>query len=387
MVWGNDDNGRKGNTGSPWGRPAGSNSTGPRKPANDGTPENIEMLFKRRSGGGGGGRGTGGSNPFKGFSGGDNSRMILLGLVGAFFFWLATGIYYVDTDQQGVVLRFGEYNRTTSPGLHYRMPYPIEKHFTPRVTTVNRVEVGFFTSRSGAGGKVERFPVPKESLMLTGDENIVEILFEVQWKIKDAAAFLFNVRNPETTLKEVAESVMREIISQSKITNILEGTGRNSIEVRVKTLIQQTMDRYGAGIDIQVVNMLKADPPSAVIDAYRDVQTARQDMERLRNEAEAYRNDILPRARGRAEQMTQDALAYKQEVVARAQGDVARFISVYNEYQNAQDVTRQRIYIETMEEVLKNMEKIIIDPKAGGSGVVPYMALPDLRTKQPQPAQ
>ena len=296
--------------------------------------------------------------------------------------WLITGIYRVQSDEQGVVLRFGEWNRTTAPGLHVAWPYPIETVETPKVTRNNRVEVGFRAVGDNTVGRAEiGRQVPEEALMLTGDENIVDINFSVFWQIADAGKFLFNVRSPETTIKAVAESTMREIIGQTPIALAL-AEGRAKIQGAVQERMQKTLDDYGAGVNVKEVQLLKVDPPNEVIDAFRDVQRARADQERLRNEAEAYRNDIIPRARGDAERLTQEAEAYKQEVVARAQGDAERFDSVYAAYASAKDVTRQRIYLETLEEVLRNASKVIIDKDAsGGQGVVPYLPLNELQKR------
>ena len=310
--------------------------------------------------------------------------LILIGL--AIVAWLATGIYRVQSDEQGVVLRFGEWNRTTPPGLHYALPYPIETVDTPKVTRINRIEIGFRAVGDTVGRPEAGRQVPEEALMLTGDENIVDINFSVFWRIADAGDFLFNVRAPETTIKGVAESTMREIIGQTPIALAL-AEGRGKIEGAVQERMQRTLDDYGAGVSITQVQLLKVDPPQEVIDAFRDVQRARADQERLRNEAEAYRNDIIPRARGDAERLTQEAEAYKQEVVARSQGDAERFESVYAAYAAAKDVTTRRIYLETLEEILRNANKVIIDKDASeGQGVVPYLPLNELQQRRPATA-
>jgi modulator of FtsH protease HflK len=291
--------------------------------------------------------------------------------------WLASGFYRVQPDEQGVVLRFGEWIKTTQPGLNWHLPSPIETVYTPKVTRSNRVEVGFrgASDVSGSGRNI-----PSESLMLTGDENIVDINFVLLWVIKDAGQFLFNIRDPESTVKAVAESVMREIIGK---TPIAEATteARAEIETQARDLTQAILDAYGAGILVTQVQLQKVDPPSEVIDAFRDVQRAQADRERAQNEAETYANDILPRARGEAERLLQGAQAYRQEVVARADGDAQRFVSVYNEYAKARDVTVKRIYLETMEEVLRGMDKVLIDNSAEGAGVVPYLPLPELERR------
>jgi len=299
--------------------------------------------------------------------------------------WLSSGIYFVKADEQGVIMRFGEYTRTTSPGLNYHLPYPIESAETPRVTAINRVEIGF---RSGGGGyragKAEA-ALPEESLMLTGDENILDIHFEVQWRIMSAPDYLFNVRNPEETVKAVSESVMREVIGKSKIAAVL-AEGKLQVAQDTRKLIQDTLNNYKAGIEVVAVNLLKADPPAEVLDAQRDVQTALADAETARNQAEAYHNDIVPKARGEAQKLVLDAEAYKQEVVARSEGEASRFSAVYAQFSKAKDVTKRRMYLEMMEDILPGMNKVIMD-KNSSKGVLPYLPLPGLTTAKPEEAK
>lgn len=367
MAWGDKDN----NPG-PWGRPSGGSGGGGGNTPGGNTPggpdidellrrsqEKLRNLFPQD-----------GNESGKGFA--------LIGIV-LLLLWLSSGIYFVKADEQGVVLRFGEYHRTTGSGLNYHLPYPVESALTPRVTAINRVEVGF---RSGGyrNAKNTDASIAEESLMLTGDENIIDVNFEVQWKISDAPDFLFNVRNPEETVKAVSESAMREVIGKNQIATVL-AEGKLEIEQGAKKLIQDTLDSYHSGVEIITVNLLKADPPAQVIDAFRDVQTARADLETARNEAEAYRNDILPKARGGAQQMILEAEGYKQEVIARAQGEASRFSAVYNEFKQSRDITKKRIYLETMEEIMQGMNKIVIEGK-GTQGVLPYLPLPELRAKQ-----
>jgi membrane protease subunit HflK len=365
MPWSNQGGGWQGGGGQgPWGgRPGGGGQQPPdleellRR-----SQEKVKRLFPSGPGG----------------LGGNRRGLVLIPLV-VVAIWLASGFYRVQPDEQGVVLRFGEWNKTTQPGLNWHIPSPVESVITPKVTRVNRVEVGFI-SPSEAGRGASSREVPNESLMLTGDENIVDINFVLLWQIKDAGQFLFNVRDPETTVKAVAESVMREIIGK---TPIVEATteGRGAIELAAREQTQQILDEYGAGILVTQVQLQKVDPPSEVIDAFRDVQRAQADRERLQNEAEAFANDILPRARGEAERLLQEAQAYRQEAVARADGDAQRFVAVYDEYVKAQDVTVRRIYLETMEDVLRDMNKVLIDGSASGSGVVPYLPLPELERR------
>jgi len=292
--------------------------------------------------------------------------------------WLLNGFYTVAADEVGVVLRFGAYNRTTQPGLNYHLPGPIERVLTPSVTRVNRTEIGYRSAEGTAIRAAASRQLPEEALMLTGDENIVDINFAVFWVIKDAKAYLFNIRRPDDTVKSAAESAMREVIGETPIAQAL-AEGRGKIETDTHSLLQGILDAYGAGIEITQVQLQRVDPPGPVIDAFRDVQRALADREKLRNQAEAYRNDIVPKARGAAAAIAQEAEAYRAEIIARAQGDAARFTSVYNAFKASQDVTAQRLYLETMEEVLKNSNKVIIDKSAqGGSGVLPYLPLPAL---------
>jgi len=356
MPWSDNDGG--GGRG-PWG--SGPGGRGPQ-------PPDLEELLKR-----------GQEQVKRYFPGGRwGGRGILLALAALAAIWAASGFYRVEPDEQGVVLRFGEWKGTTQPGLNYHLPVPIESVLTPKVTRVNRVEVGY---RAGgvAGRSGTLRDIPEESLMLTGDENIVDIDFTVFWVIKDAGEYLFNIQRPETTVKAVAEAAMREVIGRTPIQSALT-EGRQPIELGTHELIQGTLDYYNAGIQITQVKMQKVDPPAAVIDAFRDVQAARADLERQRNEAEAYSNDIIPKARGEAEMLIQAAEAYKQEVVARAEGEASRFAAVYSEYARAKEVTKQRIYLETLERIFGGMNKVIVDNK-GGTGVVPYLPLPEVQKR------
>jgi membrane protease subunit HflK len=287
--------------------------------------------------------------------------------------WLLSGIYFVQADEQGVVQRFGAFVYTTTPGMHYHLPWPIETAQTPTVTRENQLNIG-------STGEQNR-DILEESLMLTGDENIVDINFTVFWVIKDAAQFLFNVENPpdqlDATVKQVAESAMREVVGRNQIEPILT-ENREMIQEEVRGLMQTTLDTYGAGVTVTRVQMQKADPPAQVIDAYRDVQAARTDQERMRNEAEAYANRVIPEARGEAARIIQAAEGYKQQAVAEAEGESQRFIAVYEQFRLAPDVTRRRIYLETMQQILAGMNKVIVDNQ-GGTGVVPVLPLPSLQ--------
>lgn len=356
----------------PWGAPpGGGNSSGGSGGNSSGggrnqPPPDLDELLKRSQE-----RLRGMFPPEKGH----DKRIVSLLLMGVALIWAASGIYMVKADELGVVTQFGKFDRTAPPGIHYHLPFPIEAVRTPQVTSVNRVEVGF---TSGFGARGQERSVPEEALMLTGDENIVDIHFEVQWKIDKAPDYLFNVRDPEQTVKAVAESAMREVIGKVEIMSVIsEGAGRSQAEQNTKAMMQSMLDSYKSGIEVVAINMLKADPPSEVIESFRDVQSAQADQETERNKAEAYRNDILPRARGQAEQMIQEAEAYKQEVVARASGEASRFAAVFEEYKSSPAVVRNRMYLEAMENIYSGMNKVIIDDKAG-NGVLPFLPLNNL---------
>jgi len=361
MANGNDFKG-----GSPWGAPPGggngSGRRGPKPPNIDEVIEKIQKLISRLI--------PGGKS--------DGAKPIVFGLILLIVIWAFSGLYRVLPDEQGVVLRFGKFVSTTQPGLNYHIPYPIETVLTPKVTKVNRIDVGF-RAASDSGRSSGIGDVPEESLMLTGDENIVNIDFSVFWVIKDAGNFLFRIQSPIETVKAASETAMREVIAKSQLQPILT-KGRSTIEIEVQEIIQSILDEYESGIQVTQVQTQKADPPDQVIDAFRDVQAARADMERSKNEAEAYANDVIPRARGDAAKILQEAEAYKKQVVAAAEGEASRFVAIYNEYAKAKQVTQERMYLETMEKVLADIDKVIIDRKAGG--VVPYLPLPELSKKK-----
>jgi modulator of FtsH protease HflK len=368
MAWGDKDNQ------GPWGRPSGGNDRGGDRPGGGNTPPSgpdFDELIRRSQ------------DKFrKMMPGGSNDGTKGLALFGIILvmLWLSSGIYFVKADEQGVEKRFGRYTTITLPGVNYHWPFPIESVETPRVTAINHAEIGFRSSGGVTrGSKSGDTTLSEESLMLTGDENIVDIDFEVQWKISNAPDYLFNVRNSEETVKAISESAMREVIGKSEIATVL-AEGKLHVEQDTKKLIQETLNTYKAGIEVVSVNLLKADPPTQVIDAFRDVQTARADLETSRNQAEAYRNDIIPKARGMAQQMILESEAYKQEVIARAQGEASRFSAVYNQFKLARDVTKKRMYLETMEEILQGMNKVIVEGK-NSPGVVPYMPLPELKAR------
>ena len=319
-------------------------------------------------------------------SAGGGKLFALIGIVLAVG-WGLSGFYRVQPDEQGVVMRFGAFSHTTQPGLNYRLPWPIESHTTPRVTRINRVDIGFVGAQDGSitGGRVMAArDVLEESLMLTGDENIIDIDVAVFWRIRDAGEFLFNTRNPESTVKTAAESVMREVIGRTPIQPALT-EARAQIEQEVRRGAQAIMDQYKAGIEVTQVQLQKVDPPAQVVDAFRDVQRANADRERLRNEAESFRNDIIPRARGEAERMSQEAQGFRESQVARAGGESARFLSVLSAYELARDVTTRRMYLETMEEIFRRNPKVIVDDRL--QGVVPFLQLGENGgTRQPPAA-
>jgi membrane protease subunit HflK len=365
MPWSNQGGGPWGSgPKGPWG--SGPQSSGP-------TPPDLEDLLRRSQdklrnvlpGGNLGG---------KGFT------LIALAAVAL---WGFSGFYRVQPDELGVVLRFGAYVRDAKPGLNYHIPYPVESVLTPKVTRVNRIDIGMRLVEDARRGTTMR-DVPEESLMLTGDENIVDVDFSVFWRIKDAGAYLFNIQAQEGTVKAVAESAMREAIGRNNIQPILTGA-RQNIETAVHDLMQKTLDEYRAGIEISQVQMQKVDPPAQVIDAFRDVQAARADLERAQNEAQTYANRVIPEARGRASQILQNAEAYREQTVAEATGQTSRFIKVLDEYKKAPDVTRQRMYLETMERLFGGTEKIIIDSGIGGSGqgVLPILPLNEMMQRRP----
>jgi membrane protease subunit HflK len=375
MPWSNQGGGPWGSgPKGPWG--SGPQSSGP-------TPPDLEDWLRRGQDklrtvlpGGGGGLGS------KGFG--------IIAVI-AVILWGLSGIFVVEPDELGVVLRFGRYDRQLPPGLNYHLPSPIETVLTPKALKVNQINIGLrVLDDARRGGNATVRDVPEESLMLTGDENIVDIDFTVFWRVKPGGVgdYLFNIQNPEGTVKAVAESAMREVVGHSNIQPLLTGA-RQVTETAVHELMQKTLDFYGSGITIQQVQLQKVDNPAQVIDAARDVQAARADAERAQNEAQAYANRVVPEARGRVAQITQAAEAYREQTVAEATGQTSRFLQILDQYQKAPDVTRERMYLETMERLFNGTDKVIID--AGqNNGVVPYLPLPQLgqpRAPQPQPQQ
>jgi len=362
MPWSNQGGGGGGPWGSggkgPWG--SGPQSSGP-------TPPNLEEILRR-----------GQDNLRRVLPGGNlgGKGFALLGLA-AIALWGFSGFFRVEPDELGVVLRFGQDVREVQPGLNYHLPYPIETVLTPKALRVNKIDIGMRQVEDGRRSATRE--VPEESLMLTGDENIVDVNFSVLWKVKPTGVgdYLFNIQNPEGTVKAVAESAMREVVGRSEIQPILTGA-RQTVENAVQELMQKTLDHYGAGILVQQVQLQKVDPPAQVIDAFRDVQAARADLERAQNEAQTYANRVVPEARGNVAKITQAAEAYKSQTVAEATGQTSRFVKIYEEYKKAPEVTRERMYLETMERVLGGSNKIIVDSNPGAQGVVPYLPLNEL---------
>ena len=366
MPWSNQ-------SGGPWSSgPRGPWGSGPQQPGP--RPPDLEEFLRRSQ--------DRLRSVLPGNLGGRGIALIVLALLAL---WGFSGFFRVEPDELGVVLRFGQFVREVQPGLNYHLPYPIETALTPQALRVNKLDIGMRPVEDVRRGSTVR-DVPEESLMLTGDENIVDVDFSVLWKVKPSGVgdYLFNVQGPEGTVKAVAESAMREVIGRSNIQPVLTGA-RQTIETAVQELMQKILDGYGAGILVQQVQLQKVDPPTQVIDAFRDVQAARSDLERAQNEAQTYANRVVPEARGRAAKIVQDAQAYREQTVADAKGQTSRFLQVYEQYKKAPEVTRERIYLETMERVLGGTDKTIIDNgNKGGTGVVPYLPLSEInRSRQP----
>ncbi len=388
MAWNN-------NSGGPWG--GGGGSGGGSGGGGGGGPW----------GGGGGGNRGGGGGPFGGrrppdmedvirrgqerlknlIPGGLGSyKGILLIVLAAVAIWLVTGFFRVQPNQQAIQLVFGKpYGKPVEPGLHYNLPAPIGNVVVVNVQDQRRTVIGSRGSQATTA-PYSRGPRPTstENLMLTGDENIVDIEFAVLWQIKDVFKYAFDVRNPEENVRSGAEAAMREVIGKSNL-QYAQTEGRSRIEQDTKDLLQRILDEYGLGVRISQVQLLRVDPPQEVIAAFRDVQAARADKEKSINEANTYRNQVLPRAKGEAESIIQRAEAYKAQIVARASGDAQRFSQIYEQYAKAKDITTERLYLDTMEEVLRNVNKVLVDKNASGAGgVLPYLPLPELRPNQPQ---
>ena len=366
MSWGNQGGG-----GGPWGGGQSPWGRGPQQPNLEEILRRSQARVRRLLPGG----------PYRG-----SIFVVALGVV--VVLWAMTGLFRVQPDELGVVLRFGAYNRTVTPGLNYHFPYPFEYALTPKVTRINTIEIGG-TPRDLGG----RSPGPgelTESRMLTGDENLVDVYFTVQWQIRDPQKYLFNIREPEETVKAVAESSMREVIGQTPAVEAIVGD-KNAMANETRGLVQKILDSYDSGILINAVLIShRIDFPSQdVQDAFIDVQSAKTDRDSAVIRAQQYLNSIVPRAKGDAAQITQQAEAYRQQVVRQAEGDASRFLAVYQAYKQAEDVTARRLYIEAMEKILAGANKIVLDKAATAAGVLPYLPLPELRTPRatPSPSQ
>lgn len=353
-----------GGGGGPWGGggPSGGGGQGPQAP-------DIEELLRKSQdkvkkfmpGGVGGGKGI---------------ALIGVVLVG---FWLATGFYRIEPGIQGVELLFGKYVKQTGSGLKYWFPAPIGEVIKVNVEQTNEIQIGYRGATAAGARSTGRRDVAEESLMLTSDQNIVDIDFVVQWRINSAADYLFNIRDPQATIKIAAESAIREVVGRTPLDLALT-TRREAIDTETGQLLQEILNEYGAGVTVASVKLQEVDPPSQVIDAFNDVQRARQDQERVINEATRYQNEIVPRAKGEAEKLLNEAEAYKEQVTNAAKGEAQRFVDVYNAYLGNTEVTRRRLYLERMQDVLGRVDKVILDEGPGGSsqGVVPYLPLNEL---------
>ena len=366
MPWKQQGGGGGGGGGGPW----GGGSTG-----GGGQPPDIDDILRK------------GQEKFKGMMPGGIGSKAGIGLIGLFVILalIYSAFYRVEPGHVGVQLLFGKYINQTAPGGHFWFPGPVGSVVIPSVERTNEITIGYRGSGTGtsAGGGV-RTPgsrdVPEESLMLTGDQNIIDIDFIVQWRIKNAQDFLFNIRDPAATVKLAAESSIREIVGQIPLEDALVRK-RGEVQTKTTALLQQILDDYGSGVFVVDVKLQKVEPPAAVIDAFDDVQRAKQDRERQQNEADAYANDILPKAQGEAARLVQEATAYREQLIKEAEGEAKRFLLVYEAYKGNKAVTTKRLYLERMQEVLKDANKIIIDSSGSGPGVVPYLPLPEIRKR------
>lgn len=355
-----------------WNEPGGSDNKDPwgnrSNKQSGGTPPDIDEMLKKIK------------DKFSGAGGGGLPGGIGFILIGAVLLWLATGIYIVDSAERGVELRFGKYSATTLPGPHWHLPSPIETVEIVNVERIQNLEIGY---RSGGGSRFSG-NVLSESLMLTEDENIIDTKFAVQYKIKSAKDYLFNMVDPDVALREVTESSVRDIVGKSKMDFVLT-EGRADIANRAQTLIQKIMDGYGSGLLVTSVNMQDAQPPEQVQASFDDVVKAREDKQRFINQSEAYRNDILPRARGKAARIVAEANAYREQVVAKAEGESSRFSQILTEYEKAPEVTRERMYLESMEQVLGRTGKLITGQGNGNLMMLPLDKMLSGSTMLPKP--
>lgn len=366
--WSGNGRGNGGDNKNPWGSGNRGSGGGGRSGGGGGRPPELDELLRQSQ------------NRMKSFFGGRGGGIgvAILAVIGLVV-WSLTGFYTVQPAQQGIVLRFGEFVEITQPGINYHLPAPIESVIKVDVTRQNQINVGFLGSAvTGRTGSSSR-NVPEESIMLTGDENIVDIEFSVIWQIVDAPAFQFNLQNQEGVIKAVAESAMREVVGKTVGQEVIT-TQRDRVTQEVTQEIQQTLDEYESGVLVTQLVLQKVDPPQQVIEAVRDVQSAQADQERSQNEGEAYRNRSVNEAQGQARRVREAAEAFKQERITIATGEAQRFSAILDEYEKSPNIVRTRMYLEAMEEVLSNMDKLILDQQAGG-GAVPYLPLQDLLKK------
>ncbi len=370
---GRDDKSKK----NPWGAPG--NDDGGRGPWNGSgggqePPDLDEMLRKAQEN-------------FRDIMPGNfgSGKVLALVFLAVLLLWAASGIYIVNPGEHAVIQRFGAWSRTQAePGIGYRLPSPIETATIINVEEIRKMSIGF-VERTSRTGSSQRQDIPEESLMLTSDRNIVDLDLEIHWNIKAAEEYLFEIRGQENTIKKVAESAIREVAGQMELFPIITNRRKEVVD-RAKAIIQQNLDEYKSGVNITQVAMKNAQVHPEVQNAFQDVQSAKQDAEDVQNRANQYRNDIIPKARGQAIKMMQQAQAYKQSQVAKANGDADRFNSVYEAYLSGKDVTRERIFIETMEDVLGNAQKIILGGE-NQQGVVPYLPLNELQAGQKKAGQ
>ncbi len=390
--WGNPggDGGKPRGPRGPWGGPPSGNNGGNNNGSGRGPfqPPKFEDLLRR------------GGERFKGMMPGGigSPRGIALAGLAAIVIWLLTGFYTVRTSEAGVETIFGRMTGLTGEGLHWNWPSPIGSVSKPEVTGVRQTSIGLTVAPGTGRGPVRA--ADRESLMLTGDENIIDVQAVVSWRVDWEARprqgglpqasegirmFVFNIRNAVKTVEDVSESALREIIGRREFENI-RTKGRGEIEQEAARLIQQMLDQYGSGIRVTIVQLQKIDPPAKALDAFRDVQAARADKDRAVNNAHGYANQVTQRAEGEAEKVLRAAEAYRAERIARAEGEASRFLALYKEYAGSKDITRQRIYLDTMRDLLKGMDKVLLDNRQGSSGVVPYLPLDQLRTPPRPPA-
>lgn len=383
MSWGSNNKGPWSNPGNKKPKTTSKSSKGNNSGGNNNDDKivDFESLFKP---GGNGGNGEFNITPKKIIS------FLILTLIA----WSLTGFYKVDASEEGIVLRFGKYHRTAPEGLRFHLPSPIEKVYIVQKTKISSIQIGYRGTASTGnmpnfGNRLLRkkstigareVKNSSESLMITGDTNIADVSFTVQWRIKDSLNYLFKISNPEKTVKSVAQSAMREVIGSSKFVEAMT-VKRSEIESKAANLIQTILDKYESGIEIYTVNLNDVQNPSPVMPAFLDVETAKQDRETAINRAKSYQNDIIPKARGEAQKILQDAEAYREQVVSIATGEADRFAKIYEEYRKAKNVTKKRIYLETMQKILKGTNKVIIGEKAGGN-VLPYLPLKELDNKR-----